>query len=51
MKEQERRVKIRLEQHTFGETGASLGLVFLGFLDVMLPNSSELLVTAAFPVK
>lgn len=32
---------------TFGDTGASLGLAFLGFFDDMLPNSSELVAAAA----
>lgn len=37
---------------TFGDTGDVLGLVFLGFFEVMLPtNSSELVVTTAFPLK
>lgn len=36
---------------TFGDTGAILGLVFLGFFEVMLPNSSELVVATALPLK
>jgi hypothetical protein len=36
---------------SFGDTGDVLGLVFLGFFGVMLPNSSELVVTTAFPLK
>jgi len=39
-------------KRTFGDTGDVLGLVFLGFFEVMLPNSSELVVvTTAFPLK
>ena len=39
-------------RRTFGDTGDVLGLVFLGFFEVMLPNSSELVVvTTAFPLK
>jgi len=38
-------------KRTFGDTGDVLGLGFLGFLEVMLPNSSELVVTMAFPLK
>jgi len=38
---------------TFGDTGAVLGLVFLGFLEDMLANSSELVAAAptALPLK
>jgi hypothetical protein len=40
-------------KRTFGDTGDVLAFVFLGFFEVMLPNSSELVVVVvtAFPLK